>query len=316
MSYPVDILEERALQLTTPPREAVTVRGVYRRADGEVAVLAAIVQPSRTAPEVFAVGVTRDLSAHRGAHGWEAMLPAGDHDTVRVVARTTLPVTGARLFTARWPIVSAQTGSASAPVRRVCLVPRSALSRVPADWTCEDDGTSEIPCVSTVRNPEPLTLTFRGATSPRGALPAVLAGCVLVVAALVRFGPVARRFERAVGAVAGSVTGAAIALAMVGALWTHWALALAMCIPPLATLGAFATRTRVSTAIAGLALFALPLIAILDGRPWRALSAAAAFALPIVLTAWRGERATTHPVSSPPPRESSPAPPPESSPSP
>ncbi|MEI8256279.1 MAG: hypothetical protein WCJ30_11465, partial [Deltaproteobacteria bacterium] len=255
----------------------------------------------------------------RGAHGWEATLPAGDRDTVRLVARATLPVTGARLFTARWPIIPAHTAGDPASIRRVCLVPRHALARAPADWTCEDDGTSEIPCVSTVSNPEPLTLSFRGAPSPRGALPVVLAGVVLVVAALARFGPAARRFDRAVGAVAGTVAGAAIALAMVGALWTHWALALGACIPPLAALGAFATRTRRATSIAGLALLVLPLVSVIDGRPWRALGAAAVFAVGVVLTAWRAAPAATstpEEETPPPPRESSPAPPPGSSPSP
>jgi hypothetical protein len=315
MPLPSDILEERELLLTSPPREAITARGVYRRADGSSVVLPDAVQPAREAPEVFSPGTTHDLTVHRGAHGWEATLPPSDRDTVRVVARTSLDVAGLRLFTTRWPVISAsETTRARVPVRRVALVPRTALARAPGDWTCTDDGSDEIPCVSTVSVPEPLTLSFHAARSPRGAWPVALAAIVLVLTVLARTGSPARRSERAIGVLAGAVVGAAVALALVGALWTHWALALAVCVPALAALGAIATRTRAAITAAGLGLFSIPLLAVLDGRPIHVLGATLLSALAIAVLARFGTPFAT--PTTPQRPESSPAPPPESSPSP
>lgn len=283
MPGPIDILEEHTLTLGTPPRDAVTVRGLYRRADGAHIVLPAAVQSARDAPEVFVPGVTAALTARREGAVWTADLPAGAGETVRVVARTEVPLEGTRLFTARWP-----TGGAPVPrvpIRRVALVPRTALTRVPADWTCTDDGTAEIPCVSSVGAPEPLGLTVRAVPSRRFALPIALVFIVLAVALLVRIGERTRRRERLVGALAGSVAGSGVALALVGAAWTTWAVALGIAMPFGAAVGALATRRSASTTLAGIGLLVLPLLSVLDGRPMRVVIATLAMAAVIAFAA-------------------------------
>ncbi len=286
LARPAEVFEDWSLVETAPLREAVTVRALYLRRDGDAALLPPAVQGGAQ-PVAYALGQFAPLTVTRGAQGWQVDLPPGDRDRVRVIARTVRPTEAPRLFRLRWP----RTTSGGTPTRRVATVPRAWLDGSPRGWTCPDEPEDDLPCVSSVASPSPLTLRASALPSPRGAVP-VAWGLTALALVLSAWRP-AGRAERLLAAVGGAAAALSVALAVVGAHWASWGIAGAVLVPAGALAGAVAPGTRAGRLTGSVALLAVPLVAVLDGRARDALAAAV---VAVVAVAWgarcgRGARA-------------------------
>ncbi|MEZ4407512.1 MAG: hypothetical protein R3A52_13705 [Polyangiales bacterium] len=115
---PIELLEERTLHDGAPATETVTVRGLWPRREGALALLP---PPSVTLPRAPSCTssevTTRSRSAPRRAGGPRCSPRRGP--ATRLVATVTRPVDDARMFHLRWPI----TADLDAPTRRVDHLP-------------------------------------------------------------------------------------------------------------------------------------------------------------------------------------------------
>lgn len=260
---PIELLEERTLHDGAPATETVTVRGLWPRREGALALL----PPSVTFPRPFVhlVGRHDPLPLRATPRGWAAVLPAGEGPATRLVATVTRPVEGARMFRLRWPL----TADLDAPTRRVATLPRRLLDGPsPSGWTCPDADLPVRDCVSRDATPPPVISRWTPPRSPRGSVALALALTALA------FGWVGRardrRSERLLAAAGGVAVALAVALSIVGAGLRAWGPALAMTLP-LGALAASQAPTHPRGRLFGaLSLLGVPLLAVL-GAPWGAV---------------------------------------------
>jgi len=277
LAAPAEVFEEWALTDTAPLAEVVTARALYRRRDGDAALLPPSVRRGPR-PVAYALGRAAPLAVAWGPRGWQCELPPGDRDAVRVVARVTRPVDAPRLFRTRWPAV----GASESPARRLAVVPRDWLDARHAGWTCPDEPAVDVPCVS--RDPRPGALVTRvtPARSAPGSLP--LAGALAALALALAAWPERRRAERAFAALGGLAVALSVALSLVGARVAPWGSAAALCLPAGALVAAAAPSTAVGRAVGAGALVVIPVAAV-AGAPAAWVLALAGLAAAAVLGA-------------------------------
>lgn len=244
----VAAFEEWSLVDAAPLREVVVVRAHYAPSEDREALLPATLTADAL-PAVTDASTGRPLPVRRAGPAWAVTLPARA-GTLRVIARIERPAISPRAFALRWP----PPGDPGA--RRVATLPRAWSSDEPDGWTCPGLDPEERVCVS-----HGAATSFRvrapAAPSPRGAWSLALALIALSVAWAPRLGR--DRVEARLAAVGGAAVGAAVALSLVGARALSWGVALALCAPLGAALGAVATRRRGSRVLGSAALAALPL---------------------------------------------------------
>jgi hypothetical protein len=260
LAAPVEVFEEWALTDTTPMAEVVTARALYRRRDGDVALLPASLRRGPR-PDAFALGQSAPLAVAWGPRGWQCALPPGDRDAVRVIARVTRRPEAPRLFRARWPAVPA----AEAPTRRLAVVPRDWLDGRHAGWTCPDEPARDVPCVSRDPRPEALVTRVPPATSAPGS--ALLASTLTALTCALAAWPERRRAERVFAALGGLAVALSTALSLVGGRVSSWGVAAALCLPAGALVGALAPATAVGRAVGAGALVVVPAAAVLGASP-------------------------------------------------
>jgi hypothetical protein len=251
----VELVEEWSLVPAVPLREAVTVRAVYPRRPGAFGLLPDAVQGTAL-PTVHVFGHREVLHPVRAPEGWVVQLPEGASPRVRLAAMVLRAAPAPRLFRTRWPALRAQ----AIPARRVALVPRALLDDPHPGWTCPLEPPDEVPCVSTARAPGPLVTHVPAARSGLRRSLLALLPLGLTLAALTR--PTGARAERMLAAVGGAAVGLSVALAGVGAHLAPWHLALSLCLPVGALLGAVAPRHPVGRAVGTASLVAVPLLAV------------------------------------------------------
>lgn len=270
LSTPTEVFEEWSLSPSTPLVEVVTVRALYHRREGSVALLPESLRGAPR-PEVHAFGSASALAVTWGPRGWRCVLPPGDRETVRLVARVSRAPALPRLFRARWPEIRAN----SAPTRRVAIAPREWIEGTPEGWTCPDEPDADVPCVSHERAPGPLSLRTAAPPSPRGSWPLALTLTSAALAA-VAWAP-SRRAERFVAALGGVAVAMSLCLSLVGAHASSWGAA-AACLAPLgAVAGGLSPKTRAGRALGAASLVIIPTLAVLGA------SASVVFALSALL---------------------------------
>lgn len=284
LARPIEVAEEWEIVSRAPLRELVTARAYYRRDEGPRALLPDAIQGG-DAPEAFVPGARGMLHVHRGPEGWQVDLPPGPTDRVRVVARSMRKVEGARRFRVQWPRVP----ESRTPSRHTAILPRAWLREDPLDWTCPRAADDPLPCVSTARHPPPLVTTLPPAPSTPLQISLASLAAIVALAFAARGGQGVSRGEGLVGAAAGLLVGAAFAFALVGAYVTSWASALALGFALFGSAGALAPRAPRALALGAIALFVVPIFAVLDGRPLRVVPVSVAFALATAALALRAQ---------------------------
>lgn len=282
LASPVEVFEEWALTANAPPAEVVTARALYRRRDGDAALLPAAMQGAHR-PEAYALGHDTALPVTRGPRGWQCALPPGDRDAVRLVARVARAAPAPRLFTMSWPAAPAT----AVPTRRVAVVGRDWLEGAHPGWTCPEEPADEVPCVSSERAPGPLVTRAPPLPSPRGMTPAAL-GLVALAFVAAAWSPRGRA-ERALAAAGGAAVALAVCLALVGARTASWAGSAAAVVPVGALVGAVAPRGRWGRVAGAAALVAVPLMAIAGAPATWVVAAALALGAAVVGGALAGE---------------------------
>lgn len=259
------ILEERTLVDAAPLRELIVVRARYAPGELRDAALPEAL-PATPRPEVRDASSGARLPLRREGARWVVTLPPIAHGEARVIARVERPAPTPRAFALRWP----PPGDPSA--RRVVTLPRAWSADEPDGWSCPGLDPDERTCVS-----RGASTAFRvrvpASPSPRGAWALALPLATASLLAAPRLGR--DRIESLLAAVGGAGVGVAAALSLVGSRATSWAVALALCVPLGALLGAVATRARSSRALGSLALAAIPLAVALGASPAAVLGACA-----------------------------------------
>jgi hypothetical protein len=259
LATPVEVFEEWSLADTAPLAEVVTSRVLYRRRDGADALLPESIRRGPR-PTAYALGQSAPLAVRWGARGWQCALPAGERDTVRVVARVTRRPEAPKLFRARWPAVTVN----AAPTRRIAVVPRGWLDARHEGWTCPDEPEDDVPCVS--HEPRPGALVTRVPPTPSAPGSALLASVLVALSLGGIAGRPERRAERVFAALGGVAIALSTCLALVGARVTSWGTVAAFALPFGAIVGQWAPVTAVGRAAGAGALVVVPLAAVL-GAP-------------------------------------------------
>lgn len=242
------VFEEWSLVDASPLREVVVVRAHYPAGRDRDGLLPATI-PGATRPAVSDAATGRPLRVRRAGDRWTVGLPEGA-GAARIIARVERSASPPRAFQLRWP----PPGDPDA--RRAVSLPRGWSSDEPEGWTCPGLDPSERVCVSRGAG-EGFRVRVPAAPTPRGAWS--LAAALTTASLAVSPGLGRDRAESLLAAVGGAAVGAAVALAVVGARAASWGVALALCVPLGALLGAVATRRRTSRVIGSAALAAIPL---------------------------------------------------------
>ncbi len=284
---PTEVLEHWTLRREAPLGEEVSARGRYTLGpgagrEGVRLVLPAAVQGGPR-PTAVALRAGAALPVEAGPVGWQARWnPSDTEGTVRVEATVTRPasVTRGRPFALGWPRVRPE----AAPTRRVVWVQRSWLEGTPPGWTCPEEPTEEVPCVSREGSPGPVLTRIGPVPSPPGST--ALGALLGVLVGLWVLRPSRARPERALAAAGGATVGAATSLAVVGAGYVGWALALGTAVPAGAAVGVVALGSRAGRSVGVGALVAVPLLAVAGAGPWVTGGVALGAALGACALAW------------------------------
>ncbi len=256
---PTAVFTEWSLVERAPRSEHVTARADYRRRDGSMALLPRVLQGGpRPSARVAGTGALLRVSTCGGQ--WCVELPPGERPELRVVAELTRAIERPRAFRTAWPRFVVE----GVPSRQLVVLPRALIDYVPDGWTCPSEPAEEVPCVTRVERPEPLLRRLPALPSSRWSKGLAAALTALSLAAA--FGPHEGRLERFAGAAGGATVGFALALALVGASVLGWGPAVAMAVPVMTAVGAAAAATGAGRAMGGVALAAVPLMAVAGAR--------------------------------------------------
>ena len=299
LARPTEVLEEWTLLETAPVRELVTARVVYDRDRGPEIALPTVFDSDCAPPSVELVGHLRPLTVTRVGASWHARLPeTTSTPRPRVVVRSVREARDLRLFQLGWPLTNGEA------IRRVAIVPRGWMQVMSEGWTCADDSISSIACVSIDTRPNPLRVRVSPLSSSRGAW---LAAAVLSLATCALFAmsnPPRARLAAGASWLVGLVATSSVALTLVGARWTSWAVALSaasLCATALAALAGADDNARRTGAMAALAI---ALLSVFDGRPSRSLAALAAAFVALAIARWLSRGSLRPSPSSTDPRSS------------
>jgi len=291
--HPTEVLEHWTLLHVAPLHEEVSARGRYTV--GPTAPPAGVrlrlpdAVQGGARPTAVGLGTETPLPVSAGPEGWEALWrapPAPGALRVEATVRRPASLTRGRPFSLAWP----RLVTATVPTRRVAWVRRTWLEATPQGWTCPDEPTTDVPCVTRDRAPGPVLTRVEAVPSPRGS--AALGGLLGALVCLWVLRPSASRAERALAALGGATVGAATSLAVVGAGLVGWALALGLALPAGALVGVAALRSTGGRNVGVVALVLVPLLAVLGFGPRGAGGVAVVAAVAIVALAARGPTRT------------------------